>query len=142
MASDEAFDDVSSLLGGFYNSSRSATKEIGLGQVAFVPVLELERRHRIAYATRAEPNNHEQATLHIRPHDEKIDFRGKGKRLPIKALNLDENSELVVSCAKMRPCLVLGRAQGVDSKSLPEGVQRNKALNAFVDHYLLAPMFG
>lgn len=136
----EAVEDISSLI-TFYDNKRKAGAKPETGQIVFTPVPNTERRHHVAEACRADQFGHRTADLNIRLMDDKTDFRPK-QRLPIKALSLGENEELVVARAKMRPCLVIAASPGVDAGTLPEGQQRNKALNAFGTIYCLAPIYS
>jgi len=133
-------DDLSALV-GYYDNKRKPSASPEIGQVVFTPVLNTERRPYIADAQRSDPHTHRSADMAIRPMDDAIDFRKK-QRLPIAALHLGETEELVVARAKQRPCLVLAKSGGIDANTLPEGAQRNKALNAFGDIYCLAPIYS
>jgi hypothetical protein len=133
-------DDISTLV-AYYDHKRKPSASPEIGQIVFTPVLNTERRPYVADAQRSDPHTHRSAELTIRPMNDAADFRKK-QRLPIAALNLGETEELVVARAKQRPCLVLARSDGIDSMTLPEGVQRNKALNAFGDIYCLAPIYS
>lgn len=139
MAND--IEDISTLIGGYYDQKKSHSGEFEVGQVVFVPVLETRRRPWIADAIRADSYTHQEVSLEVREQNGG-DFKGKEKRTPIKALHLDENHELVLSRAKCRPCLILGKSDGVDSTSIPEGKQRHKALNAFSPKFIIAPVFS
>lgn len=133
-------DDLSALFSHFDNKRNpSASPEIG--QVVFTPVLYTEYRPFIADAKRSDPLTHQSADMSIRRMDDALDFRKK-QRLPIAALQLGETEELVVAKAKKRPCLVLAKSDGVDHMMLPEGAQRNQALNAFGGIYCLAPIYS
>ena len=77
--------------------------------------------------------------MHIRDQ-EKHDFRGKENRLPIKGLKLDVTQEVVITRAKLRPCLVIGCCEGINPHTIPEGPQRKLAAN-FHPMFLLAPVF-
>lgn len=133
-------DDLSMLV-SYYDNKRKLSANPEIGQVVFTPVLNTERRPHIADAQRSDPFAHRSADLSIRPMNDTTDFRTK-QRLPIAALHLGETEELVVARAKQRPCLVLAKSDGINAKTLPEGAQRNKALNAFGDIYCLAPIYS
>lgn len=133
-------DDLSALV-DYYDKTRKPSASTEIGQVVFTPVLNTERRPYVADAQRSDPYTHRSAELAIRPLDDKVDFRKK-QRLPIAALSLGETEEVLVARAKKRPCLVLAKSDGIDTKTLPEGVQRNKALNAFGDIFCLAPIYS
>jgi len=137
----DAVDDITALI-EFWDKQRKQGTAIELGQIVFTPVPNTERKPTVADAVRADPHSHRQADLAIRPLDEKTDFRGKPARLPIKALHLAQTEEILISRAKKRPCLVLAKTEGVDSKSLPVGRQRDQALNAFQGAYCVAPIYS
>jgi hypothetical protein len=79
----------------------------GIGEIVYVPVSETRKRHLIADTVRADPTTHDSAVFHIRDMKDDVDFKGKGSRLPVKALNLDDSHEVILSRAKKRPCLVM-----------------------------------
>lgn len=141
MSDVETFSDLYDLIGNCYDTTRKASSNYEVGQIVFVPVIEHGRRLLIADVARSDPTSHTDVTLSIR-HPNGNDFRGKGKRLPVKLLNLDENHEAVLSRAKLRPCLIIGKHGGVKPHTLPEGQQRNKATNAFPEVYLLSPIYS
>lgn len=134
-------EDLSSLVGGFYDESKSHSGQYEIGQIVFVPVLEMRRKPFIADAIRTNSYTHSEVTLHIRDQNDD-DFKGKEKRTPIKALRLDENHELVLSRAKCRPSLIIGKTNGIDLSTIPAGRQRDRLLNGFADMYLLAPIYS
>lgn len=134
-------EDISVLI-DYYDNGRKPSASPEVGQVVFTPVMNTERRHHVADSQRSDPHDHRTAQLTIRLMDDSIDFRCKKDRLPIAALQLGETEELVVTRAKQRPCLVIAKADGIDASSLPEGAQRNKALNAFGSIYCLAPIYS
>lgn len=138
----EEFLDIFSFLDALYDSSRTNGAELEAGQFCWVPVLEGEPRPWIADVVRSAPTTHDSAEFDIRRYDVSRDFRGKGARLPVHALQLTDNHELILSRAKKRLCLIIGKTDGTDPNSLPEGVQRNKALNAFGSQYILAPVYS
>ena len=133
-------DDVSTLI-PYYEKTPTVIGAPAIGQVAFTPVMYLEHRPKVADPVRSDPFTHTQADVTIRPMDDKSDFRPK-RRLPIKALNLGETEELIVSRAKQRPCLILAATSAININSLPAGRQRNQALNAFPRSYCLAPIMS
>jgi hypothetical protein len=110
-------------------------------QVVFTPVHFTDRRPHIIDAARSDSIGHRAADLDVRLLDERRDFKHKD-RLPIKALHLGSTEELLAIRAKKRPCLIIGASDGVDWKSLPVGVQQNKAMNSFDRVYLLAPLYS
>lgn len=58
------------------------------------------------------------------------------------SLALDEGHEVVLSRAKVRPCLVVATAVGVDPNSLPAGLQRRLVGRALVDAHVFAPIYS
>ncbi len=137
----EAVDDISAII-PFYDNERRPGPSPEVGQIVFAPVLATDSRPNCADAVRSDPQGHRSADLIIRPLDASVDFRGKSARLPIKALYLGENEELIVSRAKKRPCLILAKSDGVNANTIPKGRQRDKALNAFHGTYCLAPIYS
>src|SRR5687767_11494168 len=104
MAEAEAPEDVGTLYGRFYDETRKSSGAPEPAQIVFCPVLESERRLRIADVRRIDSHAHTEVTLRIR-EQQKGDFLGKDDRLPIKALKLDRTQELIISRGKLRPCL-------------------------------------
>lgn len=139
MTAGETFDDIGQLYDWFYDPTRKSSDRPEPSQVVFCPVIESDRRLRIGEVARSDSHAHTQVAMHIRDQ-EKHDFRGKENRLPIKGLKLDATHELVISRAKLRPCLVIGCCQGIDQASIPDGLQRRLA-SGFHPVYLLAPVF-
>lgn len=134
--------DLFQFIEGMYEGpDRKPGKDPEPGQIVIAPVPEQRHRPWIADVTRSDPTSHDRADLVIRPQSEN-DFRGKAARLPVHQLHLTESHELMVARAKMRRCIVLARTSGVDAMTLPEGGQRNKALNAFHPLYYLAPLYS
>ncbi|AOY87826.1 hypothetical protein BKP64_06365 [Marinobacter salinus] len=142
MSDKEEFLDIFSFVNSMYDSTRTKGELPESGQFCWVPVLEKERRPWVADVKRSAATTHDSAELEIRRFDDTRDFRGKEARLPVHALNLTENHELILSRAKKRLCLIIGKVDGVDASTLPLGVQRQKALNAFGSQYLLAPLYA
>lgn len=142
MSDKEEYDDIFSFLDSMYDTTRKWGTELESGQFCWVPVLEKEHRPWVADVKRSAVTMHDSADLDIRRYDEAKDFKGKDTRLPVHALRLTDNHELIISRAKKRLCLIIGKTDGADPHSLPEGVQRNKALNAFGSQYLLAPLYS
>ncbi|WP_143595757.1 hypothetical protein [Tamilnaduibacter salinus] len=142
MEDKDEFADIFSFLEAMYDSNRTAEERPGVGQFVWVPVPERDGKPWVADVVRSAPTSHDSAELTIRRYDSQQDFQGKGSRLPIHALNLTDNHELMISRAKKRLCLIVGQTEGADPYSLPEGPQRNKALNAFHRHYILAPLYS
>lgn len=134
-------DDLSSLFGNYYDGAWKPDKGISAGEIVFLPVPESRRRHWIGEVTRADGRSHTNATIKIR---EQIadDFKGKNNRLPIAALSLDSSHEIVVSRAKLRPAVVIASTVAVNCESLPEGPQRNKALNGLCQRFIVAPIYS
>jgi hypothetical protein len=137
----DPFEDLGALYDRFYDEKRKSREVPEAGQIIFCPVTELDRRPRIADVRRVDSTSHDQITIHIR-EQEKGDYRGKEGRLPIKGLNLESTHELLVSRAKLRPCLVLGTCSGIDPDTLPDGPQRKLARKAFYPVQLVAPVFS
>ncbi len=126
----------------YYNDARKPNgAQPEAGQIVWAPVTNSGHRPMIADAVRQDPADHHRSEMRIRPHDPQIDFRGKANRLPIKALNLESTAEIVVSTARMRPCLVLTQFDGVDANKLPVA-QQGKARAAFQAVFLLAPIYS
>lgn len=123
----------------FYTSNG---QENGAGQIIYCPVTFQDRKPLIADITRADGIEHKKADITIRKYQEATDFKGKD-RLPVAALtNLGNKCEAIISIGKVRPCLIIGKVGELNPNLLPEGWQRNKALNAFDSQYLLAPIYS
>ena len=137
----EAQDDLASLFGDFYDTKWKHTDTFEPGQIVRLPVPEPRRRPWIGEVMREDGRSHTNATILIREQNE-ADFRGRLERLPIAALKLEAQHELMIARGKIRPCLVLGSTSEINCRTLPAGTERNKALNAFPKHYLLAPIFS
>jgi len=137
---DKHVSDISALL-TYYDLARQAAQKPDVGQVVLAPVLSHDNKHQIADAKRSDPHSHGRADIVIRPVDDRIDFRGKPERLPIYALSLGQTEELVVTRAKKRPCVILAKTAALKVQTLPAS-QQGKALNAFGEVYLLAPIFS
>lgn len=140
-ATPEEQDDLASLFGTFYDVKWKSSDAHEPGQVVRVPVPESRRRPWIGEVVRADGRSHTNARILIREQQE-ADFRGRENRLPIAALKLDAQHELIIARGKMRPCLVLGLPCEVNCRTLPEGAERNKALNSFSKRYILAPIYS
>lgn len=141
MTGSDGFEDIGTLYGRFYDEKRKSSGNPEAGQIVFCPVLETDARPKIGDVQRSDSVTHTEVVLRIR-EQEKGDFRGKDDRLPIKALNLDRTQELVISRAKIRPCLVLGRCQGVQPETIANEAQKKLAAKALRPTYLLAPIFS
>ena len=137
----QPLDIFSALKADYYDKSRKMAATPQVGQIVFTPVQFTERRPHVVEAVRSDPAGHRSADIQIRPLHDTQDFQAK-QRLPVKALNLANTEELLAVKAKKRPCLVVASSKGVSWKSLPSGVQQNKAINAFDAVYLLAPLFS
>lgn len=132
-----------SLLVKYYDINRKAVEKFEVGQIVFTPVAFTEKRHNLYDVRRSDATAHDSVSFKFRALDDTLDFRKKADRLPIKALALGETEELLAVKAKMRPCLVVARLDRLgDINTLPDGVQRNKALNSFNAIYLLAPIYS
>lgn len=125
----------------YFDTARKPSQRPDVGQVVLAPVLSHDKKHQIAEAKRSDPHSHTRADIVIRSVDDKVDFRGKPGRLPIYAMSLAQTEELVVTRAKKRPCVILAKTTAVDVQALPAS-QRGKALSAFGESYLLAPIFS
>ncbi len=141
MPESEAFDDLGTLYGGFYDEKRKTGSAPEPGQIVFCPALETDRRLKIGDVQRSDPTSHRSVTMRIR-EQERLDFKGKDDRLPIHGLKLGSTHELVISRAKLRPCLVIGGGGSLDPKSLPDGSQQRLAAAAFYPSYFLAPTYS
>lgn len=124
----------------FYASNGS---ELGLGQIVYCPVPNIDRRPYILEIERSDGVRHDSAETQIRKFDHTIDYRGKD-RLPIAAIeNFGDKDELILSVSKIRPCLIAGTAaDGINPNALPQGTQRNLGMNAFDNMFLLAPIYS
>lgn len=100
-------DDLSSLLGDFYHEISNESSEYQIGQIVYSPVLEVTNRCWIGDVKRVDSYVHDKVEMHIRKQTDD-DFKQKD-RLPIKALSLDASHELVLTRAKCRPCVIIGR---------------------------------
>lgn len=133
--------DVTDLI-EFYDTSRKPSQKPEVGQVVSTPVLHSDHKpHQIADAKRSDPTSHGKTEIVIRPVDDRKDFRGKSDRLPLYNMALGLTEELVITRAKKRPCVILAKADSVDHTKLPQA-QKGKALNAFGEAYLLAPIYS
>lgn len=141
MANLADIEDIS-LLYDYYDTTSKHVGQFEVGQIVFAPVVYTDRRSNLYEVNRSDPTSHRSVTFKFRPLSDKTDFHKKPERLPIAALALGETEELLALKAKKRPCLILAKVDGVDHNSLPEGVQRNKAMNAFDKAYLLAPIYS
>jgi hypothetical protein len=133
-------DDLSSLLGDFYTETSNNSLEYQIGQIVYSPVLEVTNRCWIGDVKRVDSYAHDKVEMHIRKQTDE-DFKQKD-RLPIKALSLDAFHELVLTRAKCRPCVIIGRSDKFDISKLPVGVEKNKALNAVLQQFILAPLYS
>jgi len=130
---------LSDFCDNFYSSTG---KENSPGQIIYCPVSFHDRTPLIADITRADGIEHKKADITIRKYKETVDFKGKN-RLPVAALaNLGDREEAIISIGKVRPCLLIGKVGEVNPNLLPEGWQRNKALNAFDSQYVMAPIYS
>lgn len=134
-------DDISKLI-PYYDDTRKQSDKHEVGQIVFTPVTYTERRHSLYSIRRSDSTDHNAASFEFRSLKDDVDFRKKTDRLPIKALALGETEELLAIKAKMRPCLIIAKLDKLDLKSLPEGTQKNMALNSFDSVYLLAPIYS
>lgn len=113
-----------------------------LGSVYWVPTPEVPEVPKILEVRRASPEEHEitdfefveVADRHFKPNS----------RLPIKRLNLGDTQELLITKAKKRPCVVLGRGFISSDKieSIADGEQRRQAKHLHKPTHLVAPMYG
>lgn len=85
-------------------------------------------RHMVLDVERSDPTEHYVTKFSIQDINPKIHFRER-ERLPIKKLNLDLTSELMLNKSKRRPCVVLSEAS-IDKKDLSEmpAQQQNRAI--------------
>lgn len=113
-----------------------------LGSVYWVPTPEVPEVPKILEVRRASPEEHEItdfefveiADRHFKPNS----------RLPIKRLNLGDTQELLITKAKKRPCVVLGKGFISSDKieSIADGEQRRQAKHLHKPTHLVAPMYG
>lgn len=136
-----SIEDIS-LLVQYYDTDRKSVTKYEVGQIVLAPVSFTDRRHHVYDIKRLDSTSHTQVKYQFRLLDDNQDFRKKPDRLPIAALSLGETEELLAIRAKKRPCLILAKVEGVNPNTLPEGVQRKKALNGFDNSYLLAPIYS
>lgn len=89
-------DDLSSLIGSFYAQAGTQNKNAGytLGQVIYVPTLEIENRCWIADVQRVDSYAHDKVTLLIRKQKDN-DFITARQQPPIKALELSDGHEII-----------------------------------------------
>lgn len=133
-------EDLGTLVGGFYDPAKKASAVPEVGQIAYCPVIEQDRRLRIAEVRRVDSYAHTEVVLHIREQKDS-DFRGKDARTPIKGLGLDRTQEIIIAKGKMRPCVVLAKCDGVDPATIQHEPQR-KLATSLHPAYLLAPIFS
>ncbi len=143
MNNTDTIEDISTLIGGFYNLKKTYKDNYEIGQIVYVPTLEIPQyRQVIGDNIQIHSYKNKELIMHLRVQEEQ-DFRNKTRRSLVQPLeNLQENHELVLSRAKKRPCLILAQSRRIDVFSLPAGVQRNKALKAFYPFYFLAPLYS
>lgn len=124
----------------FYDADSSVKPSIG--SIYWVPTSEISEVPTLLDVKRASPTEHEITDFsfaEVGSHH----FKEK-ERLPVKRLKLEDNSELVVSRAKRRPCVVIGLA-GIDAANIEEmqheGQKRQAKHLSRVIH-IVAPMFS
>ena len=133
--------DLRDLIGEFYRTIDPKAPPT-LGAIVRAPIPYLDYRPRVFVPTRADPRNHAIAQVTVRQMDDTADFRGQNRGLPLAYADLGEGEELLGIVAKHRPAVVVGEVPGIDLKTLPAGVQRNKVGRSLDRAFLVAPMFS
>lgn len=137
----KAVADLRDLIGEFYRTIDPKAPP-ALGAIVRAPIPYLDYRPRVFVPTRGDARNHATAQWTVRPMDDATDFRGQNRGLPLAYVDVGEGEELLGIVAKHRPAVVVGEVPGIDPKTLPAGVQRNKAGRSFERTFLVAPMFS
>lgn len=124
----------------FYDNNSSNVPEIG--SIYWVPVPQVVEVPHILDVTRADPTEHEIAQFSFVELGSQH-YNAKN-RLPIKKLNLDDNSELMVAKSKKRPCVIVGLGS-VDASAIAnikDVAQMKQANHLKKAVYLVAPMYS
>lgn len=131
---------ISQLFDKFYEPDSSPTPEIG--SVYWVPTSEVTEVINILQVKRATPQEHQITDFEF--VEINSDHFKSTDRLPVKRLNLGDSQELVVTKAKKRPCVVLGKATIPPSQieSISDGAQRRQAKHLKRSLYLVAPFYS
>ena len=113
------------------------------GEVWWVPTPEVNYVPHILDVKRATPTDHLGVQFILREIEFGKDFNGNDpKDLPVASLKIKSSEELLVTKAKLRPCVILAELSGVDIEGLPEGTPRKMAKHMQFSTYLVAPMYS
>lgn len=124
----------------FYEEDKSAQPNIG--SIYWVPTSDTSEVPTILDVKRASPSEHEITDFSFVQIGSQ--HFGTKDQLPVKKLNLEDNSELVVTKAKKRPCIVLGLAGVLESeiKTIEHPSQQRQARHLSRVVHIVAPMFS
>lgn len=123
--------DIHDLLPPYDDKYRPATSGFPeVGQIICTAVPVIGSNWLIFDAERSDHTQHNSISGTIRKVDPSMDYRPKPKRLPVFKIGLGECEELLALHSKVRPCVVLAIAAGIQDVELPAS-QRNIAREAF-----------
>jgi hypothetical protein len=134
----ECQNNIYSFLGEAYDSQSST-----IGTILYhYSLYEDNQTVKVLKGQRKNPQNPSVPQYESRNLNWDIDFKEDTTHLPLTIGDCSEDEEFLIFKAKKRPVIILGVKESLDVSKIPQGVQRNKANNAFRKSYLVAPIFS
>lgn len=112
------------------------------GKIVYHYSIYEDAQAKVLKGERQNNQNPSKAKYESRPIDWSIDFKEDSRHLPLTIGSCNDDEEYLVFKAKKRPVIILAEKEALDVSKIPEGVQRNKANNAFKKSFLVAPIFS
>jgi|SRR5579872_2252427 len=110
-----------------------------IGDIWWVPTLEVNEVPRIFEALRVAPQGHEITEFVIKEINQQ--HFTQRERLPIKLLTLAETEELIITKAKKRPVILLSSSSAdVESVPIANSAHKRLAKKLTIPLYLVAPL--
>lgn len=131
--------DIYSFLGAAYDDKSNSI----IGKILYhYSIYEDNQNVKVLKGKRKDSANPSVATYEARNLNWDLDFKEDNTYLPLTIGDCNDDEEFLIFKAKKRPVIILAEKNALDVSKIPEGVQRNKANNAFKKSYLLAPIFS
>lgn len=135
----ESQNTIYSFLGEAYDDKSNSI----IGKILYhYSMYEDNQNVKVLKGKRKDSTNPSVATYEARNLDWDLDFKEDNTYLPLTTGGCNDDEEFLVFKAKKRPVIILAEKNALDVSKIPEGVQRNKANNAFKKSYLVAPIFS
>lgn len=113
-----------------------------IGQIVHTVVPEVLAPWQVFDVTRANQVQHTSAAGNVRQARAGVDFRPKPERLPVFGLRLGSSEEVLLTRAKMRPCVVLATAPAIDPATLPKAEQGIARPALGFSSFMVAPAYS